>query len=114
MQTTVPVGPTTIAGISGALTAFALAIVAFIDGDRSEETIGALITGAVLLATVLWGRYRQATEQIAATAGSDELDTELLDGPDAPEPVKVTDDPGVIDDEGPRDGPPVQPSQVTP
>lgn len=58
----VSVGVGTIAGLGSGGAAFLLAIIAFASGNRSEETIGALGTGALLIATTLWGRFIQARE----------------------------------------------------
>jgi len=72
MQSTpeVPVGLATQAGLAGAITAFVLAVVAFIAGDRSEETIGALVAGAILLYGVVTGRMRQAEARADAVSSS--------------------------------------------
>lgn len=55
-------------GLAGSLTAFVLAVLAFIDGDRSEETVGALVTGAIILYAVVKGRMDQAQAQAKAAA----------------------------------------------
>lgn len=59
----VSVGPTTIAGSTVTLTAFALAVVGFAQGARDEETFSALAVGGVSLLTVLGGRFGQAIAQ---------------------------------------------------
>jgi len=58
----VSVGPSTAAGLTTTLVAFALAIVAFAEGDRTEETIMALVVGLGALAGVVWSRTRQVIE----------------------------------------------------
>jgi hypothetical protein len=68
-ETEVPKGLGTYLGIAGSLTAFVLAVLAFIDGDRSEETVGALVTGALILYAVVKGRMDQARAQADAAAG---------------------------------------------
>lgn len=65
----IPVGISTISGLIAAATAFILALIAFVNGDRSEETIGALVTGAVILYAVVSSRGKQAAAATAA-AGS--------------------------------------------
>jgi hypothetical protein len=59
-----PIGLATQAGLSTTVTAYVVAIIAFIQGDRTEETIGALVAGTVALLSVIFGRYAQATAQI--------------------------------------------------
>jgi hypothetical protein len=61
-----PIGLATQAGLGTTVTAYVLAIIAFVEGDRTEETIGALVTGTVALLSVILGRYAQATAQIKA------------------------------------------------
>lgn len=59
----VPIGPTTVLGVGTGVSAFVAAIVAFILGDRSEKTVGAIVggaVGAVLLAITFIGRYVQS------------------------------------------------------
>jgi hypothetical protein len=58
--TNVPVGVGTIAGLGSGGSALALAVVAFISGDRSQETIGALASGTFLIAITVIGRMLQA------------------------------------------------------
>jgi hypothetical protein len=60
VKTRVGIGTSTIAGGTVTLTAYALAIVGFIQGARDEATISALAVGTVSLVTVLGGRYGQA------------------------------------------------------
>lgn len=62
----VKVGPTTVVGGTVTLAAYAVAIVAFINGARDEQTISALIVGTLSLLTVLGGRYAQAIVAILA------------------------------------------------
>lgn len=64
----VPKGLGTYLGLAGSLTAFALALIAFISGDRSEETVGALVTGGLILYAVIKGRMDQASAQSRAAA----------------------------------------------
>lgn len=92
MHQSIPVGLSTQVGLAAALTAFVLALIAFIDGDRSEETIGALITGAVLIYGVVRSRGQQAAAQITAEVqelpGDPELE-DLADGEPLPDDVEV-------------------------
>lgn len=60
----VPVGVSTQAGLAATLVAYVLAVVAFLNGDRTEETVTALVVGTVALAGVMWGRFIQARELI--------------------------------------------------
>jgi len=60
----VSVGLATQTGIVGALGAFALAVIAFIEGDMSEEAVGALVSGAVILYGTIRGRMDQAKAMI--------------------------------------------------
>lgn len=54
-------------GTAGAVTGFIMALIAFIGGDRSEETIGPLVVGGLLLYAVVDGRMKQrAAKTIAA------------------------------------------------
>jgi hypothetical protein len=62
MKQTPPVGTATVAGLTAALTAYVLAVLAVVDGDRSVEAVSALVSGTAVLCGVLWGRYRQAVE----------------------------------------------------
>lgn len=64
----IPVGLATQAGLGTAGLAFVLAVIAFIQGDRSEETISALGVGLLSVLSVVWGRMSQAKEQIKASA----------------------------------------------
>jgi hypothetical protein len=64
----VKVGPTTVAGGTITLAAYAVAVVAFIQGARDEQTISALVVGTVSLVTTLGGRYAQAVAQVKAVA----------------------------------------------
>lgn len=64
----VSVGLATVAGLGTAAGAFILALVAFIDGQRDEETIGALVTGAAILYAVVRGRAEQAAAITQARA----------------------------------------------
>lgn len=56
----VPVGVGTIAGLGSGGSAFILALVAFISGDRSQETIAGLASGSFLIAVTVIGRMLQA------------------------------------------------------
>lgn len=62
----VNVGPTTVAGGAVTLAAYAVAVVAFINGARDEETMSALVVGTLSLLTTLGGRYAQAVAQVKA------------------------------------------------
>lgn len=64
----VGIGASTVAGGSITLVAYALAIIAFIDGARDEATIGALLAGTAALITTLAGRYGQAIAAVRAAA----------------------------------------------
>lgn len=77
-QDKVSVGPTTIAGSTVTLAAFALAVVAFAQGARDEETFSALAVGALSLVTVLAGRFGQAIAKASYGTG--------LEQPDPPPP----------------------------
>jgi hypothetical protein len=59
----VPVGPQTVAGYTFSLAAFVTAILAFIEGDRSQETLFAVVMGAASLVALVVtnvNRSRQA------------------------------------------------------
>lgn len=62
----IPIGTGTVAGLVAAITAFVMAVIAFINGDRSEETIGALVVGGVVLYGVITSRGKQASAAVAA------------------------------------------------
>jgi hypothetical protein len=67
----VPVGFTTKLGASVTATGLAAAIVAFVTGDRSEQTVGTLTAAGVAVlafAITAIGRYAQAHAQIKAAA----------------------------------------------
>lgn len=68
VKPTVGIGPTTVAGGTVTVAAFAAAIVAFANGATDEATIGPLIAGTIALVTTLFGRYAQAVAAIKATA----------------------------------------------
>jgi hypothetical protein len=57
-------GPSTLAGGTVALAAYALALVAYFQGARDEATISALAVGTVSLVTTLVGRFAQATAAV--------------------------------------------------
>lgn len=59
----VPIGPTTIAGYGVTVTSVLLAVLAYLQGDRSDQTLGVIVAGAVALvsfAITQIGRYVQA------------------------------------------------------
>lgn len=59
----IPVGPATKAGYSTAAIAFVLAIVAYLTGDHSQQTVGTLAAGGIGLVSFAGtqaGRYLQA------------------------------------------------------
>lgn len=58
--TNVPVGVGTIAGLGSGGSALVLAVIAFISGDRSQETIAGLASGAFLIGVTVIGRMLQA------------------------------------------------------
>lgn len=58
--TNVPVGVGTIAGLGSGGSALVLAVIAFISGDRSQETVAGLASGAFLIAVTVIGRMLQA------------------------------------------------------
>lgn len=60
----VAVGLSTKLGLGAGGASLVGAIVAAASGDRSEETLGALGAGVVLLGSVIWGRMLQATAAI--------------------------------------------------
>jgi hypothetical protein len=62
----VPVGLSSVVGFGSGGGAFILAIVAYLTGDRSTETLAALGTGAALLATTVFGRMLQAAAALRA------------------------------------------------
>lgn len=67
----VPKGPATITGYSVSGVAFVLAIFAFVQGDRSEQTLGVIAGGVVGLASLLYTNHirgKQAVAQINAGA----------------------------------------------
>ena len=67
MQGKVPVGVATVAGYGVTVTGFAAAVVAFIMGDRDEQTDGVIVAGAVAglaFAITQIGRYVQAKAAI--------------------------------------------------
>lgn len=98
----IPVGPSTIAGFLSTILAGALAVVAFVAGDHSEQTLGVIVGGAlaaISLVTTLLGRYAQARAAIRSGAGwvsrvsdavIDQMDNpDLPSDPDAPDPESV-------------------------
>jgi hypothetical protein len=54
----------TLGGVSAV--AYVLAVIAFIDGERDEATISAVVVGTVALVTMAAGRFWQAVEKIRA------------------------------------------------
>lgn len=76
-KTTPPVGPSTVATGGGALAAFVLAILAFVQGDRSTETIGALVAGAGLIVTMVVSRTRQANK-LAELIGKERISMPIV------------------------------------
>jgi hypothetical protein len=50
--------------------AYVLAVIAFIDGERDEATISAVVVGTVALVTMAAGRFWQAVEKIRAERSS--------------------------------------------
>jgi hypothetical protein len=67
-SSTVSVGFGSAAGFTGSMVAFVLAIIAFINGDRTEETVTALVVGTILLVTTIAGRFWQAKAKDNAAA----------------------------------------------
>jgi hypothetical protein len=63
MDNNVSVGPTTVAGGSVSIAGFAVAVIAFANGARDEETFSALAVGGAALFTTLAGRFAQAIAQ---------------------------------------------------
>lgn len=68
LPSSVPVGLGTQAGLAGAAGTFAMALAGFISGDRGPETVGALVSGGIILGTVVWGRMHQAAKLNEAKA----------------------------------------------
>ncbi len=66
--TKIPVGPSTVAGLSTTGGAFVAAVVSAAMGDRSEDTMAAIGVGVVALAGVIWSRTRQALEHLRQPA----------------------------------------------
>lgn len=97
MDTTIPKVPTgaaTVTGYGVSLVSFVLAVIAFLTGDHSEQTVGVIVAGAVglgALAVTSAGRFIQAREnirlasflppgaEVAAPVVEDELRTFLTD-----------------------------------
>lgn len=69
----VSVGVTTVAGGTVTVAAYAVAVVAFIQGARDEQTISALVIGTLSLLTTLGGRYAQAVAAVLALRRAPEL-----------------------------------------
>lgn len=66
----VPIGPTSIAGYSVTALGVAAAIVAFVQGDRSEQTLGVLVSAgiaALAFGITQAGRYVQAHALVVAS-----------------------------------------------
>lgn len=69
--TKVPIGVASATGYSVSTAALVLAIIAFLTGDRSEQTLGTIAAGTFALLTLLatqLGRFWQAKEKIRAAA----------------------------------------------
>lgn len=67
----VPVGTTTIAGYSATLTSTILAVLAFTEGDHTQQVVGTIVAGALAIGSLLvtqLGRYWQAREMARAVA----------------------------------------------
>jgi hypothetical protein len=63
MDTKVKVGLSTVLGVLATLGAFAAAITAYKQGDRSEQTLGTIagtVVGVISLVTTMAGRFAQA------------------------------------------------------
>src|SRR4051794_5159705 len=76
-----PVGLGTKVGLGVSSAAFVAAVVAFITGDRSEQTLGVLVSaavGALTLAVTIGGRMLQAALRGRGPA-ADALAAELAD-----------------------------------
>lgn len=70
-ETKVPIGKTTVGGSVGALVGLVMAVLALLEGDRSEQTIGAIIGGLIFAASAIptiAGRMLQAYGQIRKQA----------------------------------------------
>jgi hypothetical protein len=88
----VPVGFTTKLGASVTATGLAAAIVAFVTGDRSEQTVGTLTAAGVAVlafAITAIGRYAQAHAQIKAAAPAQPVIGRALTSAAAGEPVQI-------------------------
>jgi hypothetical protein len=97
----VPVGLTTKAGYTVSFLAFVAAIVAFVSGDHSDQTLGTIVAGAiglVSLAATQLGRYVQAHTSIKAqaviTEAKDEFDRGFNEGVNAGAGTPPQDVPG--------------------
>jgi hypothetical protein len=77
MASKVSVGPTTVAGGTITLAAYAVAVVAFIQCARDEQTISALVIGTLSLVMTLGGRYAQAVAAVRAAAPEPSVAAEL-------------------------------------
>jgi hypothetical protein len=71
-KTTVPVGVTTVTGLVASLSQAVIAVILYTQGHESwtevVPTITVFVTGGLTLLATLWGRYKQAHQQIANVA----------------------------------------------
>lgn len=96
-----PVGPvipegltTKLSKIVLAASAVVLAVFSILEGDYSEEQIGALVTGLVTLVSLTQSRGKQAAAAYAAgdlTGRDDDLDGEIIDADPAQEKADIHD-----------------------
>lgn len=66
MKTEVPVGVTSVAGWGSAFVAFVAALLAYLTGDHTAQTVTAVEIGGaslVMLGVTNWWRYKQAHKQ---------------------------------------------------
>lgn len=96
MNTKVAVGPSTVLGAGVSTSAFVAAVLAFLFGDHSQQTLGTIVGGALsgtVLVVTLAGRYLQAHAALtnAAPGALNEDVPGLTEGVKADSPVEGTD-----------------------
>lgn len=121
-QNSVPIGVTSVAGWTTALAAFAGAVVAYLTGNHSVQTVTAIeLAGIGLISGGITqlGRYFQAHKNIVGTNVTEVIHQELTPGnansvsENAPESIeKSFESPEVANELG-KQGPPETPAQVS-